>query len=641
MREEEVEQYLQELKGKMNVNHTLKNQLRQELSIKIKQTKRRKWRPAGFVAAVLAIAVFGMVWLVQSPSVEKVAAAELNVQRSYSLLEQLGKEESTGIAEYEGVMYVAIPGEGLFRSDRNSYTKLVSGNISTVRIAPDGKQLVYVNDGSLYLYHLSEQKEMLLKEKTAGKRMDTPVWSPKGTHLLYVENEEGEAEAEGQIYELHMATGHTVAAAIGRYPGYLNGKKEIVFEHNGQIVGMKLDQDQSSPAEQSGAGQVVYAQGHSPAVSPDGRYIAYIQQNNGLEDVWIADSDWQTKQQVSNNIMSDAWDRETGELIEGKQQPKYEFVAPVWSSDGEKLLVYKVFRTNTIWKKLTSFEVRQEMLTAEQVVGSMIEALIYRDEDLAHTYFSYDPGYLKGTSPRQVGYRIIAAGEQNGRIYVDAETYLSYHEPFYQIEPARYWLSDQGGGYKIDAMDAQESRYITLSADGAVQIEHGDKSENLFEYAEKDKLKDAQDDIESDAQNDTGIGMISSFSFDTIQQQLYFTVAKQAIQQSEIVLAKYNVTNKTFEQLSSFETDAEGQTSLLLVDNTKRFAAMEVTVAGKPDIIVYDMEKKISYLLSEQIDIQGSELLGLHTRFWSEGKLVYYAEMNERTVFFNFYPEKK
>lgn len=609
MNDKQWEEYMEEVKSKLPVNQQLKDELRQSL---IKQRGRRGfryWKPVSLVSALLAVVIFSMVWL-GSPSVQKIEASSLHFNQSFSLLEQLGEEISSGIAEYKGVIYVPMQEKGLYKYDHKSYSKLIDGNITFTRVSPDGTKLVYVQDGSLYLFYIKNNiSELLLEKASADEPLSAPAWSEAGTHILFAR--------AGEVAEISLKAKTVNPIAEGAYPAYLDGRKKVIFERDGQIIERVL----SSGNEQ------VRTSGKYPAVSPDGSYIAFIQTDEAaqMEDVWIADSDWQTRKQVSRNQMSDAWDRKTGEMIEGKQQPKYTFEEPVWSSDSDRLMLYKVFHTNVVWKKLTQFSVSEKPASPEEVVAGSIEALIYRDEDFAHSFFSYDPGYLKGTSPRQVGYRILGSGMENGKRYVDAETYLSYQDPYYQIDTTRYLLSETDRGYLIDEMVEISSQVVQLSAEGVELITGDGAGEMLF----------ALPSIPSE--EGWNNGEVHSLVYMTETRTLYFTMDRKQGDRHKLMLFKYERDSGKFEEL--IELGAEQHSSLMIADPGQTYIAVEMEVNGRNDVVVYDAEKRSLTKMSEHV--LGEQPLELHTRFWKEGELTYYAAMDNRDVFFRYKPMSK
>ncbi|ASA21846.1 hypothetical protein [Paenibacillus donghaensis] len=360
-----------------------------------------------------------------------------------------------------------------------------------------------------------------------------------------------------------------------------------------------------------------------PTPSADGAYIAYVktQGSPALEDLWIADADFSTRQKITHNKLDQAWDSKTGKMLEGRLQPQYIFEEPVWSSDGSRLFAYKITRTNEVSKHLMQFEVSKQTATAEEIVGQSIKALIYRDESYAHSFFSYDPGYLKGTSPRQVGYRMVGSKVvEEGKTIVDAETYLSYFDPYYRVETTRYWLSEGESGYRIDNMESLQNREVmaTLAGD-VVSVLDDEKSPPIFTFAAIPAVSGWSNE------------KIYSMAYQEHTRTLFFTLSRTAGTERTLFLMKYDGDTQVFSQISKLEGAAD--TSLLIVDNKGKYAAAEAMVNGKEDVIVIGLKERDQRLLSGQIT--GEPVEEVHTRFWNQETLTYYAHMSGRDVYLN------
>jgi len=616
MNDKELDALMEDFKSKLPVNEQLKAELRRTfIQRPVRRRSRRIWA-GGAVALILGLVIAGNMWFNNS-SVPRAEAATLHFSHSFSLLEQLGEENSSGMAEYGGTVYLPLKDRGLYAYDKKGLYPLIAGNIEFVRVSPSGKELVYIEDGSLRLYEIdSKSSRNLLMRASSQERMETPAWSPDGTKILFVQKKTGDHEVTSRVMELELKNNSVSEITVGAYPSYRADQKSILFERDNKIMSKNLDNGQ----------ETVLDSGRYPAISNDGAYIAYIKTSQGepaLEDIWVADSDFRTSKQVSHNSLADAWDPNTGQLIEGEQQPRYTFEEPVWSSDSRQLFVYKVFHTNVVWKKLMQFEVSDKMAGPEEVVAGSIQALIYRDEDFAHSFFSYDPGYLKGTSPRQVGYRITNSGQENGKTYVDANTYLSYSDPYYEIQSTRYWLSKGDRGYLIDAMEELNNQVITVSKGQVTRTTDNDASQFIF------ALKDLP--VEGGWAN----GDIYSLVYEETTGDIYFTLNRQKQHQSRMDLLKYESGTKKFAEITSLgEADT---THLMIMDSEQRYVAVEMLINGKEDVVVYDLKRQQKQVLSEVV--LGSDIESVHTRFWKDGQLIYFTHMEGRDVFLQYDPE--
>ncbi|WMT41302.1 hypothetical protein RE628_01555 [Paenibacillus sp. D2_2] len=226
----------------------------------------------------------------------------------------------------------------------------------------------------------------------------------------------------------------------------------------------------------------LWGDGYSPEISPDGKYVLYVRKDGDdlkLEDAWIADLDRQTEQKITRNRPMDAW--ENGQPKEGALQPSYNLEGLAWSTDGQSVAMYQVTQTNAVWRQLVRYTLAEQEAKPEEVVGQAIEALIYRDERHAHEYFSYDPGYLKGTSPRQVSYTIVnTKAEADGKTTVTAKIDYSYFDSYYAVETYQFTLSRGSDGYLIDNMEGTDSIHITAWNDEFVTTVDDQRDQLIF-----------------------------------------------------------------------------------------------------------------------------------------------------------------
>ncbi|GGH37562.1 PD40 domain-containing protein [Paenibacillus segetis] len=614
------EELKQELRESLLQEHNMKGK-RGSSSIDTVKRHRSRWKFGALAIAIAGLCLFSTLWLSQRDT-DKVEAASLHLFDQFSFDQQLGRENSAGMAEYEGTIYLPLNEDGLYVLSSSEYNKLIDGNINFVRVSPDGTQLVYVQEGSLYLYNIAdESSRLLLLGGSDYGLLETPAWSPDGRNIMFVSRTQLKNEidretesSQGQIYELSLDNGTVRSIVKGQYPSYVAGQNGLFFERDHQIIYRDLKRGEEK----------VLDSGRYPAVSNDGSYVAYIKSQGDpvLEDVWIADTNFNTKKQMTQNELADAW--ENGELVEGKQQARYTFEQPTWSHDDQRLFVYKVFHTNTVFKKLVRFQIAASKPGPEDIVAGSIKALIYRDEEFAHTFFNYDPGYLKGTSPRQIGYRILGNGEVDGKTYVDAETYLSYLDPYYEIDKVRYVVTDTPTGYKISDMLQLDNITVAVWGDAAYRVVEGEK--------QGDPLMELKDIPHKGTWEN---GKLWSLLHVEEDHTLWFTVTRASGDQSELGLLRYDMESKQFTEVCTIE--GASSSYLLQLDDTRQNVAISTELNGKPDLVIYHLPDHKMTILSEQI--MGVKPKEVYTRFWNHGKLIFYADMDGREVFFSFDPQ--
>jgi Tol biopolymer transport system component len=613
----QFDEMMDDIRMSLPVNQELKQELRQAFVIKRKpRAYSLAWTWTGAVAAVLCILLLSTV-LLPEKAVLRTEAASLHIADQFSLMEQLGAENSAGMTESNGILYFPLPGKGLYAYGNGQFHKLIDGNINYVRVSPDSRQLVYTEDGYAFIYDLTTHKgQQLLQGVTAHNQVETPAWSPDSKRIALV-NIKKVPSGLSEIWELDLEKGTQRNLGEGTSPSYAAGQHTLFAERNNQIVRINLANGE----------ETVLDSGKYPSVSQNGAYVAYVklQGEPVMEDVWIADTNFKTKKQVTDNHLSDAWDQLTGTIVEGKQQALNTFEQPAWSQDSQSLFVYKVFHTNTIWKKLMRFNITQTQPTPEDVVSKSIQALIYRDENYAHSFFNYDPGYLKGTNPRQVGYRITGSGQENGQRFVDAETYLSYTaDPYYQIIKTHYTLADGPRGFKIAAMDEKENIEV-IEAAGVVTLTHNGSKQSLFAISE----------IPNDEPwiHDS----LSNIAYNEAAQMIWFTLKQTHNNDWRTQVMGFNMSTRQFIRMDTI-TDVRSEN--LIVDPDSKYIAVDIIQRGNEyhtDSFVYNLQTKEKTVLSEII--QGTQPSQVHTRFWNHGKLTFFANIDGRDVFFRFIPE--
>ncbi|OBR67607.1 hypothetical protein A7K91_22255 [Paenibacillus oryzae] len=638
------EQTMEQLKEQLPVNEELKRKLHASLLRKRRQGRIWRGALAGITAAALLLGSFVIKpWEREA----HVLAASLHIASQFTLSQQLGKENSVAVAEFGDVRYYAVEEEGIYAQYNNGLELLVPGGAEAVAVSPDGGKLAYTRGGNVYVYDLKQnQNHLLLKSEGAGKYL-SPVWSPSGERIAVVKLADdkreagiGQGEEEksdvlnqpetagksavGDIMEVEVKDGKAHLFSVGSSPSYVSGQRTLVFEREGAIMSINLKTKEERKL----------AEGSYPSVSPDGNYVAFVvtRGNPAMEELWIADIDFQTRKRLIENQLADAWDRNTGEIIEGKQQARFTLEQPVWSGNSSSMLVYKTFHTNDEYKKLVRLEVTDQEPTPEDIVAGSIEALIYRDEEYAHSFFSYDPGYLKGTSPRQIGYSIIDSGEKEGVRYVDAETYLSYSDPYMAIQKTRYFLSEGEMGYRID--DMLDLSYTELSVwdDGIYRSIEG--------VREEEPLLKTSDLPQADGWSNAGV---DSLNYRESDKTLWLTLKREKEGQSALSLISYDFTKQQWTEWSSYEN---ARSHMLLVDDDGGHVSMDLTLYEKAhfndgeeadsrtEVVVYDVLKRQDTLLSK--GIEGIPPDDVNTRFWKNGVLVYYAEAGGRDVFLSY-----
>lgn len=584
-----------------------------------------KW---GLAVVAVASVLFTLIWTMKEDR-NQVFASSLHLFEQYSIQEQLGNEQSEGMAEYNGILFLPMKEKGLYQLKENKLTKLIEGNINYVRVSPNGEQLVYVQQDELYLYSTKDgHSELLIKQGKGLGKLESPTWSADGQELLLVSKENNNNE----IISMTLADRQWKKITIGKSPNYVAGQEGIFFERNHQIIYLDLNTKEEK----------VLDLGQNPAVSNDGSYVAYIKSEGKpeVQNLWIADSNFKTKKQItSNQLMDYAFDQNTGEYIEGKQQARYTLDQPVWSNEDNRLYVYKVFHTNETWRKLTRLELSTVKLAPSDIVGNSIAALIYRDEEYAHSFFSFDPGYLKGTNPRQIGYHINDSVQQGAKTIVDADTYLSNADPYYEIDKQRYTVVDTPTGYKISELeslgwleitDQKDGIYLTKYAPG----ENNVVSSNSIERPKEKSLLLLHDHIPQ--QQGWTNGSVTSLQYNEKQQHLFFALTRTAGKDTKIKLFDYDLKKKDFKDYTIWQGNGTGQTVLLQINEKQRYAAVNISLEHqRGDLLIVDLVSNKTVSMADYTEQDGNVLV---PRYWNNDKFIFYAEEENRDIFYSYLP---
>jgi serine/threonine-protein kinase len=168
------------------------------------------------------------------------------------------------------------------------------------RFSPDGSRLAFEiahgNEGDLWVYELDQGT---LSRLTFSSENLYPVWSPDGTRIVYTSRQSGIAglwrkPLDGSGQEEQLLAGSEI-----RFPGSItpDGKtlffRETAAGTGFDIYSMALEADPTpepiltTPFNES-----------SPQVSPDGRWLAYVSDQSGRNEVYLrrwpsAGAEWQ------------------------------------------------------------------------------------------------------------------------------------------------------------------------------------------------------------------------------------------------------------------------------------------------------------------------------------------------------------
>ncbi|WP_233699470.1 hypothetical protein [Paenibacillus profundus] len=289
--------------------------------------------------------------------------------------------------------------------------------------------------------------------------------------------------------------------------------------------------------------------------------------------------------------------------------------------------MYQVTETNSTRRQLVRYMLSAHELAPEQVVGRAIEALIYRDERYAHSFFRYDPGYLKGTSPRQVGYTILNKSvDSKGKAVVAAAIDYSYQDPYYAVEKKQFTLTKSKDGYKIDEMKEMGSiRIADWSGEIVTTTEADQKGDLIF------KLEQVPQD---DGWKNEGFANLV-YRESASGKKIWFLVKQRQGEQSRLRLMSYDWNQGSFEKFG-WLAGAE-HSSMMILDGNGERAAIDVTREdNRADIAILSIDGTDTAPVYLSDKLQGPNYEEMGTRLWDGSMLSFYIAVDGRDFFFKY-----
>lgn len=630
-----VEQ-LKQVHEQLPVNEPLKTELRRKLEQEGEELQRRVGSKKSFqrikarrywIWGVAAALVTGVVlgWgMLFEPEVPRVLAADLRLESQLNSSKNLGRDQSISTAIHGDITYQAIPGYGVYRQQNLSYERIIPGNVTILSISPSGNQLAYVmNEEIVVMDVTTKQTRNPVSSPSKSVQITALAWSQDESRLAYV-SQEAKAKA---IWEVDLASNEKHYVTKGSSPSYIPHKDQLMYENEGRIYTRDLDSGKEE----------LWAQGRSPVLSPDGKYVMYIRTGEpmNMEDVWLADLDRTSKQQMTRNELIDGW--ENGEPKDGTKQPRFRLAGMSWNTNSSEVAMYQVITTNSTRYELIRFSLSSKKLKPEEVVGKAIEGLIYRDERYAHSFFSYDPGYLKGTSPRQVNYQILKTSmDSNGTATVVSTVEYSYQEPYYRVDTVKFTLTQGKQGYLIDRMEELSTIHVSQWEKEVVTTTPDEqRGEHIFNL---DQLP-----IDDGWTNGELGSLVYRESEDG--RQIWYTIMQKRKQedgeQSRLRLMRYDWDKKSFHKLGVLNN--MDRSSLMIIDTSRSWAAIETsqltsTQSYRYDIAIIDLHREDAapIYLSSKLNSSDPNYMNINTRMWKGSKLSFFVEWGEQDIFMTY-----
>ena len=194
-------------------------------------------------------------------------------------------------------------------------------NYNHPQLSPDGRRVaVGIDDAAgrnIWLYDI--ERETPLTPLTFGGGYNWPVWTPDGVHVSYASNQPGTAwnihwtRADGSgADEVLWAPALLQAPRSWAPDGQTLVFREVDPSSGHDIWLFTLDDNTSRPWLQTAAMEM------HPAISPNGRWVAYVSNESGAQKVYVRPLSGSGQWQVSTDGG----------------------VEPVWSRDGRELFYW-------------------------------------------------------------------------------------------------------------------------------------------------------------------------------------------------------------------------------------------------------------------------------------------------------------
>jgi Tol biopolymer transport system component len=174
-----------------------------------------------------------------------------------------------------------------------------TGLSSTFSLSPDGTRVAVTltdEDSDIWTYEV----ESGVRQRVAfGPELQrSPAWSPSGDQIAYIVGDM--AETRLLLRDLSSSATTELPLRGARYAAFSRDGKTLVLSQNDAamdpgIVSLTLGAAEPEPFVDTGAGE------DSPALSPDGRYLAYASDASGQTEIYIqefpeGEGKWQVSQ---------------------------------------------------------------------------------------------------------------------------------------------------------------------------------------------------------------------------------------------------------------------------------------------------------------------------------------------------------
>lgn len=258
--------------------------------------------------------------------------------------------------------------------------------------------LIFVSDfsGSLEIYKMISNTNIMTQLTTSGKTNLTPVWSPDGSEIAFAS-----MRSEDETFQLYImdADGGNQKRLLDERlggdntnPSWSPSGKNIVFQSNQDVNNDLSDDNYDLYIADLEAGDVhrlalSTKDETSPSWSPDGKKIAFLSERTGQDELYMIDADDFKITQLTSLPMLKS---DVSWLRDGKKI--------VFSGDGD------IYRVDVESKKIDKMVELKDSIDATPVQGPE-ETIIY-SSDYSNEWHLYLHSYnLNKLEPIQLTYK--------------------------------------------------------------------------------------------------------------------------------------------------------------------------------------------------------------------------------------------
>lgn len=479
------------LKERLTVNETLKRSLRRAF---LRRLRRRAFAAAGATAGAAALLV-ALLWSssllpARWGETSHVLAADWSVgeMKTVARLDRTTLAPQ-GYAASSAGLYLSASVGGLYRLDGARLEKIADGAFGDIDLSPDGRTIVWSTGEQLGAYDLlTGEKTVWLKGGAAAPEAghaadgppneavyyERPVFQDAHTILLTrrtiaPRETHGFVVRASEIVAFDIRTHAVTVLGEGENPAPVPDKGGFVYVSVAREVPDPEEADEAPSLRPTfeivyrdeGGQEKVIAHGKDPAVSPDGRYVAYVHvpqtgsfdtpdpPQDALEGVWLVDLDGRTARRLSFNVPAPNAIRQDGRWT---VLPYYSYFKPRWAEDVRSLYVLQSTNVDPGGEmRLIRIALDDRPPGPAAVVRAYETATLRGDDFFALRLFPGDQ-LPPMSNPRKVGFAVLRAEDApNGeRATIDVAEMWSYTSmPYASMVRVRYTLGQEGGEWRI------------------------------------------------------------------------------------------------------------------------------------------------------------------------------------------------